>query len=288
MKIKTCKDMVLKFCHSHNKNIAFVRGIFFILVLILIVFFLLWTYTGQWFAQPLVVIESGSMEHTPPMYSTDPPFGRLATIDAGDLLLSKKVMTRKDITVHGGNFGGAQAENGWKSYGDYGDAIIFFPDGHMDEISVVHRAMCWVDVKDLGSERRYTIQEFGIYNQSSLGPIPELGLDYTVTPNWTHSGFLTKGDNNKIFDNLANQGIYQSTQPIKVEWIEGKARGEIPWFGTINLLLADIVSGTNKVNNVHEDCLICLIVVIISIASIILLIDFIGNQNQKEPGEKEP
>ena len=110
--IMKTKKMFLQFWKSDNTKIAFIRDIVVALLAVLIVLLLLWTYTGQWFDAPMVAIESGSMEHP------NSPFGRLGTIDAGDMVLVQRVYTVDDIVTHGGNLGGAQAENGWQTYGD--------------------------------------------------------------------------------------------------------------------------------------------------------------------------
>jgi signal peptidase len=285
MNIKDLKKMFLQFWRNDNKKIMFIRDISVILLTIFVILLLLWTYTGQWFASPIVAIESGSMEHTPPMFPTDPPFGRLGTIDAGDMVLVQKVYLRNDVAVYGGDLGGAQAKNGWQSYGDYGDVIIYHPDGNKNITPIIHRAMCWVEVETNGNQIRYTIKEFGIYNETSIGPIPELGLDLSVKPNWKHSGFLTKGDNNELFDNLPDQGIYESSQPVKLGWISGKARLEIPWFGAINLFFSDIMNGTNNVGNVHEDCLTCLVILIAILVLIPISLDVKDYWKQKKKDE---
>jgi len=276
MNVKDFEKMFLQFWRSDNSKIALIRDIAVALLSVLIVLLLLWSYTGQWFAAPMVAIESGSMEHP------NSPFGRLGTIDAGDMVLVQKVYSRNDIAVHGGNFGGAQAKNGWQTYGDYGDVIIYHPDGDMKTVPIIHRAMCWVDVEIIDGQRTYTIKEFGIFNETSFGPIPELGLLTNEKPNWSHSGFLTKGDHNDLFDNLPNQGVLESTQPIKLDWISGKARLEIPWFGTINLFFSDIMNGENNLGNVHEDCLLCLGIVIATLISIPILLDIKDYLRQKK------
>jgi len=279
MNIKDFGKMFLRFWRSDNKNTALIRDIAVALLAVLVVLLLLWTYTGQWFTAPIVAIESGSMEHT------NPPFGRLGTIDAGDMVLVQKVYMRSDVAVHGGNLGGAQAKECCKTYGDYGDVIIYLPDGNMSETPIIHRAMCWVDVEIIDGTQYYTIEEFGIYKETSLGSIPELGLDendHNDTPKWSHSGFLTKGDHNDLFDNLPNGGVLKSTQPIKIEWISGKARQEIPWFGTINLFFSDIMNGENNVGNVHEDCLISLGIVIAILVSIPIFLDIKDYLKQKK------
>jgi len=260
------KKKFIKFWQSDNSKISLVRDVVIALSAVLIVLILLWSYTGQWFAAPMVAIESGSMEHP------NSPFGRFGTIDAGDMVLVQKVYSKNDLVPHGGNFGGAQASNGDQTYGDYGDVIIYYPDGDMEDKAVIHRVMFWVDVYEKNGEKTYTINDLGIYNQTTLYK-PEYGIktyhEDPISPNWSHSGFLTKGDNNDIIDQAG--GI--SYNPVKLEWISGKARLEIPWLGTINLFFEDLFSGRNTVGNVHEDSLICLVILIVILISIPIILD---------------
>lgn len=259
------KETFLRFWKSDNSTIALIRDILVALLAVLVVLLILWTYTGQWFGAPMVAIESGSMEHP-----ENAPFGRLGTIDAGDMVLVQDIQTRNDIITHGGDLGGAQAENGWQSYGDYGDVIIYKPLGKDDTPQIIHRAMCWVEVNEKNGKTTYTIAEYGIFDEEKIN-IPELGLNNKKpNPVWTHSGFLTKGDNNNVIDQVSSI----CPQPLKVEWITGKARLEIPWLGTINLFFDDMLYGKNTVSNVHEDCLICLAIVIVILISIPIVLDF--------------
>jgi signal peptidase len=258
--------MKIKEAFTHfwkSDKFSIVKDILVALLAVFIVLLCLWIYTGQWFAAPMVAIESGSMEHD------NSPFGRLGTIDAGDMVLVQKVYSRKDIVTHGGNFGGASEKEdpNYFFYGDWGDVIIFKPLGRDDVSQIIHRAMCWVEVKKFDGNITYTIEEYGIFNQTSL-TIPELGL-HNKKPNWKHSGYLTKGDNNEVIDQISDI----CPQPVKIEWITGKARLEIPWLGTINLLFEDLMYGKNTVSNVHEDCLICLGILIAILVSIPLLLD---------------
>jgi signal peptidase len=263
MNIKSVKDLFIRFWQSDNEKISLLRDIFVAVIAVLIVLLLLWTYTGQWFAAPMVAIESGSMEHP------NSPFGRYGTIDAGDMVLVQKVGSHEDLIVHGGNFGGAQEKEDPNNfyYGDWGDVIIYKPLGRDDVSQIIHRLMCWVEVNDDLQETTYTIYEYGILNETSI-TIPELGLRNSK-PSWTHSGYLTKGDNNKVIDQTSDI----CPQPIKLNWISGKARLEIPWLGTINLFFEDIISGKNTVSNVHEDSLICLGIVIAILVSIPIILD---------------
>jgi signal peptidase I len=262
------KEMFIRFWKSKNQKVSIIRDVVVALFAVFIILMILWGYTGQWFASPMVAIESGSMEHP------NPPFGRLGTIDAGDMVLIQKVTKRSDVIPHGGLIQGAEAENGWQSYGDYGDVIIYHPDGNLLVTPIIHRVICWVQVNNNNGEKTFTINEFGVYNQTSIPPIPELGTDSVlVSPNWTESGYLTKGDNNQGFDEDPNGGILEARQPVRLSWIAGKARSEIPWVGTINMFFNDVVHGGSTVHNVHQDSIICLVVFIAVLISIPIILD---------------
>lgn len=255
------KDLLVKFWKSEDNKISIIRDVVVALLAVFVILMILWGYTGQWFAAPMVAIESGSMEHP------NSPFGRLGTIDAGDMVLVQKVTKRSDVIPHGGLIKGAEAEKGWQTYSDYGDVIIYRPMGRTDVSQIIHRAMCWVDVYTSNGHTTYTIVDYGIHNETSL-TIPELGL-INRDPEWNHSGFLTKGDNNEVIDEITDI----CPQPVKVEWISGKARLEIPWLGTINLFFEDLLHGKNTVGNVHQDSLICLGIVITILVSIPVILD---------------
>jgi signal peptidase len=258
----TVADSLRRFWHTESSSVALVRDVLVALVAVLIILTALWAYTGQWFGAPMVAIESGSMEHV------NPPFGRLGTIDAGDMVLVQKVSSVNDIIPHGGPVHGAEAEHGWRTYGDYGDVIIYKPLGSNDVSQIIHRAMCWVDVyPHLNGRTTYTIRDYGVYNATTL-TIPELGLD-NQNPQWTHSGFLTKGDHNDEIDEITTI----CPQPVEFSWISGKARGEIPWIGTINLFFEDILHGKNTMRYVHTDSLICLGIVLAILISIPIILD---------------
>ena len=256
-----------RFWHTKNSTVALVRDVLVALIVVLLILIILWSYTGQWFAAPMVAIESGSMEHP------NPPFGRLGTIDAGDMVLVQKITVPsdayppRDIIPHGGPVAGAEAEHGWQTYGNYGDVVIYKPLGDNNVSQIIHRSMCWVNVSFHNGHYVYTIPDYGVYNQTRLD-IPELGIDGR-DPGWTHSGFITKGDANEICDQISNI----CPQPVLPSWISGKARGEIPWIGTINLFFEDILHGKDTVKNVHEDSLICLGIVLSILISIPVILD---------------
>ena len=202
-----------------EKYLLFIRDILISVAIVGLILAALWGYTGQFPHSPMVVVTSGSMMHD------DAPFGRIGTIDPGDLVLVKKVYGRGDVVTRGARDNPTTKH---RTYGDYGDVIIYYPMGNTDRVPIIHRAICWVEKNDDGT---YTVKEYGIYNASSI-TISELHLSNYKPEN---SGFITKGDHNEYPDQIPNGGI--CAQPVKVDWIVGKARGEIPWFGLIKLMI---------------------------------------------------
>ncbi len=273
------KKLFFKFWRSDDSKISLIRDVFVALMLVLILLIALWGYTGQWFGAPMVAIESGSMEHI------DPPFGRMGTIDAGDMVLLVNIDEKTDVSPY------ISKDN--YEYGKHGDVVIYKPDGRDNEDQIIHRAMCWVEVETIDGQKVYTIEGTDVIRQNASEPLylPELGIRAkesdkpTVAAGWTNSGFITKGDNpntNPTCDQIG--GI--TSQPIKIDWISGKARGEIPWIGTINLFFNDMLSGgESTVRNVHEDSIICLFILIIFLISIPVILDiysYIKSKDEKE------
>ncbi len=277
---KNNKNLFLRFWHSNSAKISIVRDVFFALLFVLIILIALWAYTGQWFnAQPMVAIESNSMKHQ------NEPYGRLGTIDAGDMVLLVKVDERSDIIVRGSvSYRDDPTKDRFQSYGDYGDVIVYKPYGNEDETPVIHRAICWVEYNQ--KYDTYTVEEYGIYNQTSID-IPQLGLDDYI-PKKSHSGFITKGDNvttNKEADQTSSQIC---DEPIKMEWVSGKARGELPWIGIINLFFNDFTNSLNKesygstLNNVPRDSFDCFTLLIEALILIPVGMDILSYYKDKK------
>jgi len=273
MNFQDIKKLFLRFWRSDDKKISLLRDVFVAVIVIFILFMLLWAYTGQWFGVPLVAIESGSMMHE------NEPFGRIGTIDAGDMVLLVKVNKNSDIMTYAN--AEAQGNKGLKTYENYGDVIVYRKYGDPKEDQIIHRAMCYVDVEIINGSKVYTIKEYNITRQKSLY-IPELGItidNKPISPSWSHSGFITKGDNPRTNPTCDQTGGI-CNELIKLEWISGKARGEIPWIGTINLFFNDLMGGsfwdgTKEVTvvNVNSDCIICLTILLAVLISIPVILD---------------
>lgn len=206
----------------------------------------LFAYARVW--PPMVVVESASMQH-----SDTESF--LGVIDTGDIVLVQSAPQQVDVTTY--VEGRARAH---QTYGDAGDVIIFRRYGREDTTPIIHRAIMfleWNETADgfdipslLELERgvdwesnrefpfglgegdyvllkhvnfrdldlRFTFGFFVSFAKSPLCPTP-------------CSGFVTMGDNN-----AQGQGGYDDWI-VKEEWVLGRARGEVPWFGLLKLVV---------------------------------------------------
>jgi len=178
MNCKRIKELFLRFWKSDDGKISLIRDVLIALIAVLIILTGLWAYTGQWLGTPMVAIESGSMEHL------DPTFGRLGTIDAGDMVLLVKVNNEDDIVTYKSAY--TAKDQDYFFYSEYGDVIVYRKYGNPDYDQIIHRAMCWLEYhEDYGT---CTVEDYGIINETAV-TIKELGLQ-GYKP--THSGFITK------------------------------------------------------------------------------------------------
>lgn len=201
---------------------------------VIIVFLLTFAYSGNW--PPMVVIESGSMEHDDNPLYPEPRYSHLGIIDTGDLVIVKQA-EKKDIVTY---LGGKKTD--YKKYGDYGDVIVYYKNGietynGQPVTPVIHRAMAWVEVVDK-ENGTYYIPEIDTYFYGKI-ELAEIGLGGGASiKNLQNSGYITKGDStgNPHPDQLTHYDITgASVQPVDPDWIVGMAKGELPWFGLIKL-----------------------------------------------------
>lgn len=250
---------------SHERRYVVAREVLVGAAVVLLVLGLLWGTTGQPIGRsPIVVVESGSMMHceeAPGLASigrrcTSDNYGRLGTIDPGDLILVKDVDRPSDV--------GTLAGDGKSRYGKAGDVVVYRPDGSAARTPVIHRALFWLEVNADGT---FTIEELGLSHVDNLdqAAVRELGLaagyadslrDSRLDPvcgpvGPARSGFITRGDNNPAADQGAHGGI--TLCPVKLEWVLGAARGEIPWLGLFKLLVSDIATGSKNYSNASTD-----------------------------------
>jgi signal peptidase I len=219
-----------------------------IVVLLLVSF---WAYTQNW--PPAYVVESNSMQHG----TTD----IVGLINAGDIVLAQKVSISSIVPYEVG------LHSGYSTYGEYGDVILYYPNGDTAATPIVHRAIMYLqydpstgayNATDLsgacGSEpgavyaTTGTTNECGTTelrggNEIELYHVGWKSINETIDPGspalGAHSGFLTMGDNNTEFDKYdqAGTGVAEISSLVESGWIIGVARGMIPWFGSVKLLI---------------------------------------------------
>ncbi|MDI6885645.1 MAG: signal peptidase I [archaeon] len=110
----------------------------------------------------------------------------------GDLILVQSPQRANIITCEDGKI------HDYRSFNDYGDVIIYQPNGISSATPIMHRSITWIEK---GEE------------MPGGKPAP-------------HGGYITKGDNNPYPDQ-SGLGI----EPVKPEWIIGVARVRIPYLG---------------------------------------------------------
>lgn len=213
---------------------------------------------------PVVVVTSGSMMHcanaaadgTGPALGRDcepRSYGRVGTIDPGDLVFVRSVDDRADVATLG--------QGGDGTYGKAGDVVVYRPGGLTDVTPIIHRALFWVQVND--SDHTFSVPELGIFHQAALDQPAVTRLTHCTLATggahgrWTgvDSGFITKGDNNQVADQCPG-GITPS--PARLDWVLGKARGELPWVGLIKLFVDDLRGASRNFSNAGGDAKVML------------------------------
>ncbi len=221
-------------------------------------------YAGIWL--PLVVVETNSMMHPEveeyqsgrgSTIGDELSFGRLGTLDPGDLTILTAVDSRDEIETY--------AENGSTHYGKPGHVIAY----ELGPLTIIHRAMTYVTVQGEGDAREYTVlwhpdwgtsnaeacrttpQPVCTFNTTTGIHIPELGIGPTPRGNEivlsqpTRDGFITMGDNpvtildtGQILPTAADQATptspdAQAIHPdtVTMDEIVGIPKGELPALG---------------------------------------------------------
>ena len=227
------------------KIVKGLRGFIYAAILVLIIVGGLVLYSGAW--PPLVVVESRSMQHS----NVDSFIG---TIDTGDMVILKKTNGVAEVRTYLESLG-----DGYQTYGEYGDVIVYKPYGSDSRTPIIHRALFRMEYNSSGGG--YDIPELGEISQSvwsvTDGPkdwhnlkteITLTGIGYnqitvrlnisTILSNFAHvtmvpfSGLVTLGDNNR---GIVDQMTDICWAPVRADWVSGVARGELPWFGLLKL-----------------------------------------------------
>ncbi len=153
--------------------------------------------TGTW--PFMVAVQSGSME---------------PHLHIGDVVILVSPSRTKIITWVEGH------RLHYRMFGDYGDVIVYYPNGDRRITPIIHRVIAWVNKGD-----RIPILDHRT---------GKLILSNVVAPS---SGYITQGDHNPIPDQLAELPNGERILPVKRSWIVGVAKFRIPYIGYLRLLL---------------------------------------------------
>jgi signal peptidase len=276
--------------------LSLARDIVIAIIIMIIIIGSLYFYTGNW--PPMVVIESNSM-----MHGSD---SSLDVIDTGDLVLVKSIDGDKNNVkpyIQG-------EKEGYKTYGTYGDVIIFRKNG-LDDTPVIHRAIAWVEYNatghnnieggdgvgsfDVPTLNKYDVTKFNIddFRPGHINltvDLKQVLMNFMKNDVEPHDGFITKGDNNDIIDQKslidANGFV---VEPIKPEWVVGKAEGELPWFGLIKLYISGETDQEGKeAPETSRNMLILSIGLIIAIPIILdFTFSYLANKKKQEREEAD-
>lgn len=194
------------FVTTDDNRVVLIRDVMMSVIIVGLIGVGLFAITGLW--PPMVSVESGSME---------------PQMERGDLIVTVEQhryapdYAQQETGVVTGAIGEEQQDT---QFGEYGDVIIYQPNGSTVRTPVIHRAMFWVN--------------------ESENWVDKANPDYLPTENCAqilncpapHSGFITKGDANPQYDQTS--GI---SSPVKSEWVRGTAEVRIPYLGYIRLLV---------------------------------------------------
>ena len=246
---------------------------------VLLVFIVLFAYSGIW--PPLVVVDSESMQHG--------ENSSIGTIDTGDIVIVKEVNSLGEITTYVEGL-----STGHQTYEGYGDVIIY--NSQYLNKSIIHRAIIELEYDDLtntfsapslkdldenlweadgghsysGLQNEIVIKNVEYLDSKEIRiNLQNLLIDMGSRP---HGGIVTMGDGNTRIDQ--NSGIADLVQE---EDITGKARGELPWFGIINLL----VNG-HDLSDIPENSQRDLVIALILIIGIPLILSEIIERKKKK------
>jgi len=177
-------DQIKEFYQSDSTSAGVLRDLVSVAKILLIFVILSQIIFGTW--APMRAIESGSME---------------PHMKVGDIVFIKDISRTSVITQEEG------ALSDYKTFGDYGNVILYRKYGSIADTPIIHRAMYYVGAGE------------PMWKGGPIAP---------------HAGYITKGDNiktNKQYD----QCTTLCTVPIREEWVIGVARYRIPYAGHVRL-----------------------------------------------------
>jgi signal peptidase len=208
-KKRDIRTLVSQFRTSDHWAVSLARDLLWIVAVVGGIALALFLICGTWPA--VVTIESQSM---------------VPHMNVGDLV----IVVQKD------RYGSFETwvegkTSGNMMFGDYGDVIIYKPNGLTTIHPIIHRAIQYVD----------TVPVTEIKGIKLIG-------NYTPP----HAGYITWGDNNPRPDQGLNYPGIGVIEPVKEEWIVGKALFSIPLVGYLPLHILEVTIVIVCLMVIHE------------------------------------
>jgi len=239
---------------KYRGMLLFLRDAGIAFMFVCLVLLTMFAYTGLW--PPLVVVESNSMMHG------EENLSNVGTVDTGDLVLVKNIDAAADVVTYLEGY-----VTGHRTYGDYGDVIVYKRSGLNTATPIIHRAMLYLELNSDGDSYRCAalknvpVSKWSTHNTldtwdnlTNTLTILDVGwndlsisVDVRAMLTSHRSGFITKGDHNSAIDQM-----YGAAGPVDISWVVGKARGEIPWFGLLKLWSTDTLGSPAPSNSVRD------------------------------------
>jgi signal peptidase I len=206
---RTIKSLIKQFRTSDHWAVSLARDILWLVAVVGGIALALYLICGTWPA--VVTIESESM---------------VPNMNVGDLV----VVVEKDRyslfeTWTDGN------RTGTIKFGNYGDVIIYKPNGMTNIHPIIHRAIQYV--------------ETGLVIDIKGKKLP---VNYTAP----HNGYVTWGDHNRYPDQFSSYPGIGVIEPVKNEWIIGKALFAVPIVGYLPLHIVEVTVIIFALMALHE------------------------------------
>jgi signal peptidase len=203
------RTLVSQFRTSDHWVVSLARDLLWIVAVVGGIALALFLICGTWPA--VVTIESQSM---------------VPHMNIGDLV----VVVQKD------RYGSFETwvdgtKSGKKTYEEFGDVIIYKPNGLTSIHPIIHRAIQYVDT----------------------GPVTEIkGIKLVGNYTPPHAGYITWGDNNPRPDQGLNYPAIGIIEPVKEEWVVGKALLSVPLVGYLPLHIIEVTIVIVGIMVIHE------------------------------------
>ncbi|MFD1646622.1 S26 family signal peptidase [Haloarchaeobius litoreus] len=215
------------FLHTNDSLVVTVRDVGSSLLTVAFIGIVLFAVSGIW--PPLVAVESGSME--PHMHKND-----LVFIVEEGRFVGDSAQPGTGVVTHRA----AQQNEGYWSFGDYGNVVVYQPDGSERRTPIIHRARFWVEAGEnwVDSEAEGgTGKANPQYLSRSESANREFDCAEITACRPDHSGFITMGDNNEVYDQVGGQ-----SNVVRPDWVHGKAKVRVPLLGWIRLQFAQLAT----------------------------------------------